>query len=244
MALFDWLKGKSRRVADLGKLGVDVHSHLIPGIDDGSRTMDESLGMIQKFHSLGYRKLITTPHVMTDFYKNTPEIITSGMEKVKSEIMKYEIPIELEAAAEYYFDEQLIPKIEKGEILVFGDKYVLFEFSFNQEPQNIEALLFTFQKHGYHPVLAHYERYGYYDTVRKAEELRERGVKIQMNLNSLTGHYGPKVRKQAEHLVNQKLIDFVGSDCHRIEHLNLLENNLEKSYFHKVLDLDLINYTL
>ena len=242
MGLFN-IFGKQTPV-DLARLGTDVHSHLIPGIDDGAATMDHSLGMINRFAELGYTKLITTPHVMSDLYRNTPEIILAGLESLRSAVSDAGIDIQIYAAAEYYFDEQLFHKIDDGKLLTFGESCVLFEFAFNQEPIRVDELIFSLQSKGYQPVLAHFERYVYYQNIKPAEELRERGVKIQMNLNSLTGHYGSSVQKQAERLIDAGIVDLAGSDCHRIKHLEILENNLSKKYFHKLLDLELMNYKL
>jgi tyrosine-protein phosphatase YwqE len=101
------------------------------------------------------------------------------------------------------------------------------------------------QTKGLVPVLAHFERYTYFrEYIKIAEELREKGCLIQMNLNSLTGHYGPAIKKTAENLIKHKLVNLVGTDCHRLEHLHVLENNLEQAYFHKLLDLDLLNRSL
>ncbi|MCE3295578.1 MAG: hypothetical protein K0R65_1292 [Crocinitomicaceae bacterium] len=230
---------------DFSLFGADMHSHLLPGIDDGAKSIDQSIGMIYKFHEMGYRKLIMTPHIMEDFYKNTPEIILEKLDLVREEVKKYGIDIELEAAAEYYFDETLVQKIKNKEVLTFGDNYVLFEYAFGQEPQQISSLLFEFKVNGYKPILAHYERYPYYhNNPEKIREYRDNGILIQMNLLSLTGHYGPGVEKMAKYLVDNALIDLVGSDCHRIEHLQILENNAKNPYFHKLKDLKLLNSSL
>jgi tyrosine-protein phosphatase YwqE len=231
---------------DLSDLKTDVHSHLIPGIDDGSQSMEETIGMLLKFVDLGYQKVITTPHIMQDHYPNTSEIIKKGLEEVRQEIDKLNIPISIEASAEYYFDEFLFKKIKEGDILTFGDSYVLFELSFVSKPHNLDQLIFDFKTNNYTPILAHYERYPYlYDRgMEYVEQLKEKGLKIQVNLNSLTGHYGKAVQKQAELLIDSKLVDLVGTDCHRIEHLEILRTNLKSEYFHKLKDLDLLNRRL
>ena len=220
---------------DLGRFKSDMHSHLIPGIDDGAQDMDQTIAMLAKFESLGYKKVVTTPHIMTDSFPNNPEIILSGLEKVKNEIKKVGIEIEIEAAAEYYFDETLMPKIKNKELLTFGDNYVLVEFAFHSPPQFLDQLFFELKTHGYRPVIAHFERYLYYlGKIDKAEKWRSEGINIQINLNSLFGQYGPEVRKQAEKLIDEGQFDFVGTDCHRIEHLMILEKNLSSPYLHKI----------
>jgi len=234
----------SKTKADLSQLHTDIHSHLIPGIDDGAQTMDHSLGMVKRFADLGYKKLITTPHVMSDMYRNTPEIILNGLTNLQCEVARMGIEIQLEAAAEYFFDEHLFEKIKKGDLLTFGDNYILFEFAFLQKPMRENELIFELQANGYKPVLAHFERYVYYDSVKPAEAFKNKGALIQLNLNSLTGHYGPQIKKQAERLIDAQLVDFGGSDCHRIAHLDILEKHLGNRYFHKLLDLSLLNNTL
>ena len=220
---------------DLGRFKSDMHSHLIPGIDDGAQDMDQTIAMLAKFESLGYKKVVTTPHIMTDSFPNNPEIILSGLEKVRNEIKKVGINIEIEAAAEYYFDETLMPKIKNKELLTFGDNYVLVEFAFHSPPQFLDQLFFELKTHGYRPVIAHFERYLYYlGKIDKAEKWRSEGINIQININSLFGQYGPEVQKQAEKLIDEGQFDFVGTDCHRIEHLMILEKNLSSPYLHKI----------
>ena len=220
---------------DLGRLKVDMHSHLIPGIDDGAQDMDQSIAMLAKFQNLGYNKVVTTPHVMTDSFPNTSETILNGLAALRAEAKSVGLTIEIEAAAEYYFDETLMPKIANKELLTFGDNYVLVEFAFHSPPQFLDQLFFELKSNGYRPVVAHFERYMYYlGKIDEAVEWRKQGINIQINLNSLSGQYGPDIKKQAERLIDAGEFDFVGTDCHRIEHLMLLEDNLSNPYLHKV----------
>lgn len=242
--MFKFFKKKEKKEnIELSKLKVDVHSHLIPGIDDGAKTTEESLEMLSKMSELGYKKVITTPHIMMDFYPNTEEDILNRFEKLKFEVKEAKIDIDLEVAAEYYFDEFFHEKVNNKKVLTFSGNHLLFECSFFHKPINIEQLVFEINSKAYQPVIAHFERYSYFE-IKDAERLKELGCKIQMNLNSLSSHYGDKVKKQAESLIDNKLIDIVGTDCHKIEHLQLLEKNLSRTYFHKMLDLDLMNYQL
>jgi tyrosine-protein phosphatase YwqE len=208
--------------------------------------MGDTIAMLAKFEAFGYKKIITTPHIMSDYYRNTPEIILSGLDDVRKAISEHKLSIEIEAAAEYYFDETLLNRLEKKEeLLTFGDKYVLFEFSFHSEPNQIDRLFFEFLSQGYKPVLAHFERYAFlFGSIDKAAEWREMGINIQMNFNSLGGHYGPEVKKQAELLIDQKLVDFAATDCHRMDHLMILESHLKSEYIHKLADLPLKNSSL
>ena len=213
---------------DISSLKVDMHSHLIPGIDDGSQSMEETIELLFKFQSLGFKKVITTPHIKLGSFENTSEIIRAGADSVKEEISKTDgLNIEFEAAAEYFFDYSFMEKIEADDLLTFGNNHILVEYAFGQPPIGQKEMFFQLQMKGYRPILAHFERYGYYHgSIKKAEELREKGILIQVNLCSFFGHYGPDVQKQAELMLKENMIDLVASDGHRIEHLNLVEEHL------------------
>lgn len=244
--LFDWLlKPSSSSAFNIPDLAVDMHSHLLPGVDDGSRSIDETIAMIAKFERLGYRKIITTPHIMNEVYPNTKEIILRKHEEVLDSIHQHGITLEFEAAAEYYADEYFLELIRKKELLTIGPSYVLFEFSFFSEPDRYRNIIFELQTSGYKPILAHFERYPYYHgSVDKAQEFREMGVSVQLNINSLNGHYGPAVQRQAERLLKENAIDFVATDCHRIQHLQLLEEKLGGKFMRKLNLLPLRNKEL
>lgn len=245
MALFGKLFGSKGESFDFSQLKTDVHSHLIPGIDDGSPTMEDTLSLLQKFVDLGYKRVITTPHIMSDYYPNTAEIILSGLADVRKEIERNKLPITIDAAAEYYYDEFLFDKIKSKDLLTFHGNHVLFEFSFSNKPNNIKGLIFELRRNNYQPVLAHFERYPYFfDDINYARTLREQGVKIQINLSSITGHYGKPVTKQVQKLIDEKLVDVVGTDCHRMQHLEILEQHAQNKYFHKLATLKLLNFEL
>lgn len=220
---------------DLRILGTDVHSHLIPGIDDGSKTMEETLEMLRKFESLGYKKVITTPHIMSDFYRNTAEIITDGLKNVRAAIAQSDLKIEIEAAAEYYLDFHFRELIEKKDLLTFGDNHILFELSFTQEQSGIHEVIFDLVTEGYKPILAHVERYPFYNNEwDKIEAYRDRGCLLQLNINSLSGQNGPQVKRMAEQLIDRDWIDLVGSDCHHMRHLDSIDLLRTSPYVHKV----------
>ena len=219
---------------DLSFLRNDIHSHLIPGIDDGSPDMETTIMLLKKFIDLGYKKVITTPHIMSDYYKNTPEIILSGLDKVKAEIIKNKLDIEIEAAAEYNLEPEFEDLLEKNNLLTFGpEKYLLFELSFFDEPPRVNDIIWKMREKGMSPVLAHVERYAYWHKdYDKIEEMINRGVKLQLNIGSITGAYGPEVKKVADRLIKDKVIDFVGSDCHHDQHLEMINHASRLPIFH------------
>ncbi|MCT4581366.1 MAG: histidinol phosphatase [Flavobacteriales bacterium] len=244
--IFGGKKDELREPADISGLKVDIHSHLIPGIDDGAKTMEETIELLKSFQELGYQKVITTPHVMSDYYKNTPEIILSGLKKVREAKIKAQLTIEVEAAAEYNLDADFESLIDQGNLLTFGENYVLFELPFFQEPPMLNDIIWKLQTQGYTPVLAHVERYAFwFDNWEKIQEIKDRGVLFQLNINSLTGHYGPEVKKMAEKLIDNNYINFIGSDCHNMNHFSLTQKALTLPYFHKIIHAEnILNKTL
>ena len=225
---------------------VDIHSHLLPGLDDGVQSFEESEAVIRNFQRLGYKKLITTPHVMSDFFRNTDEDIARKLNEVNLMLEQKHIDVTLEAAAEYYLDEALIKKIESDSpLLTFGKKYLLFETNFMTEPFNLKEFIFLANTKGYKPVLAHPERYLYLQSnFKKAEDLVDRGVLFQINISSLSGYYSKGAQTTAQKLIDQKYIHFLGSDCHNLQHVKLLEETRRHKYFQKAISLSLLNNSL
>ncbi len=228
-------------------LHTDIHSHLIPNIDDGVKSWEESLSILANLQSLGINKVITTPHIMSDYYENTPEIIRSNLEILKSKIAKTEgLDIIIEAAAEYYVDERLYKYVEQGEeLLSFGSNYILIETSFLNKPVLLLDLIFLLQSKGYKPILAHPERYIYLqEDYNLLDEIINTGTLLQVNINSFVGYYSPKAKNLAEHLVNQKLVNLLGSDIHNQKHLALYKKAIQTAHYQKCKQLNLINNLL
>ena len=221
---------------DLKHLKTDIQSHLIPGIDDGSPDMETTISLLKKFIDLGYQKVITTPHIMSDYYRNTPEIINKGLDLVRKEIDAQKLPIEIHAAAEYNLEPNFVSLLKEKKILSFGSQnYVLFELSFFEEPPNLSETIWLIRDQGYTPVLAHVERYPYWHlNTDKYEEMLNRGVKLQLNIGSVTGAYGPEVKRVANQLIKNNIIDFIGSDCHHEQHLEMIGYASKLPIFHQL----------
>ena len=238
-------------VPSLAILGADMHSHLLPGLDDGAETVAHSIGLLRELRDLGYRKLIMTPHIMGDFYKNTPEGIRAALELLRGAAQAEGLhDVVLECAAEYYLDEFLGRKLTDGtEMLTFGGekRYLLFETSYMNEPLNLNEIIFELKAQGYTPVLAHPERYTYfYGRLAEIENLRtDHGVLLQLNLNSLAGYYSPMAKRVAEQLIDSGMIDFVGTDTHHLRHTDALKHRtIPLPYMAKLLAMPLLNSTL
>ena len=216
-------------------LKTDIHSHFIPGIDDGSPDMQTTIALIEKMQALGFEKIITSPHVMSDFYQNSSKIILKGLADVRRELKVKNINIEIDAAAEYYIDYEFEKKIGKENFLTFGDNYILVELSFIQAPRNLFEIIFKLQLEGYKVVLAHPERYNYY-RMKDYEEFISRGVILQINLLSLIGYYSPHVKKKTESLINSGMVSLVGTDCHNMHHAELYKKCQNQKYWHVLVD--------
>ncbi len=226
---------------DWSYVGADMHSHLIPKIDDGVKSEEESIDLIKRFYNLGFRKIITTPHIMGDFYRNTPEVILKGRDIMRKRIEQEGLQLKFEAAAEYYIDFDFERKLEEEKLLTIGDGYVLVEVSYINPPENMTELLFKMQTKGYKVILAHPERYPFwFNNLRFFQELNYKGIYLQLNLNSLSGYYSAEIQKQAELLVQNNLIRFIGSDCHHLEHFESMVEAGPKAALHQLLTSGLL----
>lgn len=225
---------------------VDIHSHLLPGLDDGVKSIEETIYILKILKKLGYQKVITTPHVMSDHYPNTSADIITKLDEVKKLLQKHQINIKIEAAAEYYLDENLIEKINNKErLLTFGKNFLLFETSFFNKPAFLEEAIFQMNTQGYQPVLAHPERYGYLQNdLKLLEKLKNMNIFLQMNLLSFTDYYSVDVKKFARKLLKANLIDFVGTDCHNAFQADEILNKISDRDIKLLNSQSLLNRTL
>jgi len=211
----------------------DFHNHILPGIDDGANSPEESLDLIKKFKEFGIENFIATPHVMGDYYSNTPQTINRALKKVQS----LDNSLKIKAAAEYMMDNHLIDIIEKNDILTVTTKNVLVEMSYIQPPINLPEILFKLQNHSFSPILAHPERYPYLYSkgLDKYHDLKSRGCSFQLNMLSLSRHYGSGIQKIAFQLLENDMIDYISSDVHRMDHLEKIEKiKIPKTYLKQI----------
>ena len=221
--MFSFLKNSFTTIDTFALPEVDMHAHILPGIDDGAATLEESLVLIEKLYNLGYRHLIATPHVYKEFYPNTSEIILEKLNLVRNAIKEKGIKIRLDAAAEYFLDDHFDTLLQKDDILTLPGGFVLVEMSFVAEHPHFRQSLFDMQLKGYKPVLAHPERYPYLNQNMVAlQNLVDGGCRLQINLLSLLGHYGKGPQLSAEKLIRNKLVSMVGTDVHHIQHTDQL----------------------
>lgn len=223
---------------------VDIHSHLLPGIDDGAKDLKETTILLESMVSLGFKKAITTPHTKHSFWDNTSIIITEKKNEVVTSIPELSNTLQLSCASEYFIDEYFMDLARTTPLLSLKDNFILIELSYLNPPLPLIDYLFELQLLGYSLVLAHPERYVYFHSnFKEFDQLKEAGCYFQMNLLSAVGHYGKDIAKAADKLLKGGYIDFVGSDIHNIHHIdgfskkliiknvNALQQAIEKNSF-------------
>ncbi|MCQ6960053.1 tyrosine-protein phosphatase [Mucilaginibacter aquariorum] len=232
--LFKKRENKKTVSFDYSTVVTDMHSHVLPGIDDGAQNVEESIFLIKKMMALGIKKIIATPHVMIDYYRNDAESIGNALAILKAELENQKIDIDISAAAEHYLDETFEKRIEDRKVFTMGDNYVLFEISFINQPPNVIHTIQKLHDSGYKPILAHPERYGYMN-IEQLKTIRNWGCDLQLNTISLTGYYGKQAKKIAEEMIDNEMVDFISSDMHHPRHAAAFENALTMPYLEKLL---------
>ncbi len=224
----------------------DIHSHLLPGVDDGVESQEQTLEVLRQLEAWGIRRVITTPHVNQDWYPNTPSILVEGQQTLQKLVLDSGLNLTIEVAAEYLVDDLFLQLLESEQLLTFGDeRYLLIETGWASAPHFMETVLFRIQTKGYKPILAHPERYQYYfNDLAAIAKLRDLGCLLQLNWGSMTGRYGSKVKAQAHLLLKNKWIDFIGSDLHRPADLRSLETLFSSSEYQLLLQQPLRNQSL
>lgn len=206
---------------------VDIHSHILPGIDDGAQNIDETAFLLNEMKALGFKKIITTPHTYHNVWENTSKGIENKLKVVQKELVEESKAVSLACASEYFMDEHFMDLFKKEKLLTLKKNLVLVEMSYMNPPIQLFEILFELQLKGYQPVLAHPERYGFYHTNFKAfEKLKKAGCLFQMNLLSSVGYYGKEVADVVDKLLVNDLIDFVGSDIHHKNHIGAFQNKV------------------
>ena len=220
-------------LADLIPEGcIDIHSHVLPGIDDGAKNINESLELISQMKEMGFSKIIGTPHTYQGLYDNTNESIRDSFNLLKKKLKE---DIEIDYASEYMIDGSLLKRIEEKSLLTLKDNYVLVEMNFISSPINLYEIIFQLQLNGYIPVLAHPERYSFlFNNFEEYFKLKRVGCKFQLNLLSVTEYYGKDVMKISSKLLKNNLIDIVGSDIHSQKHIDFFQKKIKIKQIEKL----------
>lgn len=204
---------------------VDIHSHVLPGIDDGAKTKEDSEFLLENMINFGFKKVITTPHTIKYVWENTSETINNAFNTISEDLSDLSNKVQLKAASEYLMDDHFVSLFKEGELLTLKDKMVLVEMSYINPPIQLLDIIFELQVAGYTPILAHPERYNFYhNNFEVYNKLKKAGCYFQMNLLSSVGYYGKPVAETANKLLKKGMIDFVGSDFHHKQHIAAFSN--------------------
>lgn len=210
---------------------VDIHCHILPGLDDGAKTVDDSREMLSAYKDMHFKKLIATPHILQGSYPNTKTSIFDAFEKLNRETEN----IVEHAAAEHMLDEGFEVLLKENNLLPLKENYVLVEMSYFQKPVNLSELIFKMEHQGYVPVLAHPERYNFIKNMEEFRHLKKTGCLFQLNLLSLSKHYGPQVQEKANLLLKHDFYDFAATDAHHTKHLNKISQiSISKKQYSKL----------
>lgn len=206
---------------------IDIHSHLLPGIDDGAKDFENTSTLIYKLEEVGFKKLITTPHIMSEVWPNTKTTIEAKFNETLLKLSNQKIETRFKVAAEYMIDGEFKELLEKESLLTLKENYVLVEMSYLNPPLKLHETLYDLQNLGYQPVLAHPERYNFYhNSYNNYKKLKDIGCLFQLNLLSTVGYYGQRITKISDSLLKDGLIDFVGSDVHHMKHVECFKNRI------------------
>lgn len=206
---------------------VDIHSHLLFGIDDGAKTFSDTLEFTKALMNIGFSEFITTPHTLTHVWDNTRDGILKKHEEAAKLLKDNNVDVPFAVASEYIIDNDFVNLFKTQKLLTLKENYVLVEMSYLNPPIQLYNILFELQVAGYKPILAHPERYVFFhDKFEEYHLLKKAGCKFQLNLLSSVGYYGPKVAMASEKLLSLGMIDFVGSDLHHGKHLAAFSNKI------------------
>lgn len=235
LAMFSFFKTKPLLKELIPSGFVDIHSHILYGIDDGAKTIDDTRNLIGSMKSLGFSKAITTPHTTPLVWDNSKEEILDKFTETVTALPEETTSIQLGVASEYLMDESFLRRLNEESLLTLKDKYVLVEMSYINPPIQLFDILFELRTQGYEVILAHPERYNFYHSdMAMYKKLKKAGCYFQLNLLSVTGYYGDHVLKAADILLRENLFDFVGSDIHHSRHIESFETKV------RVKDLEIL----
>ena len=204
---------------------VDIHNHILPGIDDGAKTVEDSIALIKGFGEFGVCRFIATPHIMHNYYDNDVSSINSSLDQLRNVLLEKDFKnVSIEAAAEHMIDDNFEVLLSENRVMAMRREYLLVEMSYLQSSLNFDDAISKTMKHGLFPILAHPERYAYlHRDFKKYEKYKKEGILFQLNLLSLGDYYSPEVRKTAQWLLQNGHIDFVASDAHHMHHIERLK---------------------
>lgn len=243
--MFNFFKKKNAQEPVKLCFSTDIHCHLVPGVDDGAANAQVSADLIERMQNWGINRIFTSPHVAQHTFENTQESLDEALEQLKSELTSRGNDIRIDRSAEYRIDEYSLSQIKSGYAKTLPNNYIIVENSFIQEPWGLDQILFDIKVMGYKPIWAHPERYFYYHNKRnRYDDIHASGTLFQVNLLSLAGYYGKEEKIIADYLVDKGYVDFLGTDIHRMAHVDAIDAYIQTKDYRKIASkLHLLNDT-
>lgn len=212
----------------------DIHCHILPGIDDGSPSVERSLELVERMQGWGIERIFASPHITHGTFPNTAETIGAARVALQEALDANGSTLQLSNSAENRLDELFDENHAAGRLITLPGDRLLVENSFVQEPMGFDELMFKLQLEGFSPILVHPERYSfYYDHPERYEAIHNAGVELQINLLSLAGYYGKDEKRFAERLIDKGLVDYIGTDLHNLRHADCIDAYLGSRDFHR-----------
>lgn len=217
--------GKKLFLVDHLQKFVDIHNHILPGIDDGAKTSEDAIALIRGFSEFGVDNFIATPHIIHNYYPNTPQTINQSLALLKNELLKVDLrEVAIAASAEHMIDDNFETILDRKDVMHMRNDYLLIEMSYLQPPLNFDTAIVKIASKRYYPVLAHPERYNFlHFKPRKYGHYKEQGILFQLNFLSLGDFYGKEVQRMTMKLLDDGLIDYAASDVHNLHQLKALK---------------------
>ena len=196
---------------------IDFHTHILPNIDDGSKSVEETFNLIKEAESVGFDSIISTSHYIENYYESPVEERQEWINALSGALQKENINVNLYLGNEVYFSENIIKLLNENKITTINNsKYILFEFAMNVKPINVYDVIYEMLQNNIIPILAHPERYRFiHQDPSLIYELLDTGVLMQLNLASIIGWYGEKAEILAKKFLESNMISFLGTDVHK-----------------------------
>ena len=196
---------------------IDFHTHILPNVDDGSKSVEETFNLIKEAESVGFDSIISTSHYIENYYESPVDERQEWINALSGALKKESINVKLYLGNEVYFSENIIKLLNENKIAkINNSKYMLFEFAINVKPINVYDVIYEMLQNKITPILAHPERYRFVQQDPSLiYELIENGVLMQANYASIIGWYGQKAEILSKKFLESNMISFLGSDVHR-----------------------------
>lgn len=205
----------------------DIHSHILFNVDDGSYSIEESIELLKSLKKIGFNNVILTPHYIEGSeYQSKNEEKLQKLNILKEEIAKNKLDINIYLGNEIFINNNIIKNLELGNTYSLNNsKYLLVELPFHNQILNLEDIIYEIKYQGYIPIIAHPERYTYFqENPNLIDELKEENILFQSNYGSVLGYHGKSAEKLMKYLLKKHYVDYLGTDIHHMDRPFIIDN--------------------